>query len=114
MGLWFAAQTVNAVWLGLRPSSMRSQIAAAMSSAGLAAAFAFEARKLDDSAGKIAAPIGGGGPHRQFRPAARPADHRRTDRALNAARCRLALRASSRDRALFARPSRDRPQPLRQ
>ncbi|CAN5367081.1 tryptophan-rich sensory protein [soil metagenome] len=60
MGLWFAAQTVNAVWLGLRPSSMRSQIAAAMSSAGLAAAFAFEARKLDEGAGKIAAPIGAG------------------------------------------------------
>jgi tryptophan-rich sensory protein len=60
MGLWFAAQTVNAVWLGLRPSSMRSQIAAAMSSAGLAAAFAFEARKLDEAAGKIAAPTGAG------------------------------------------------------
>jgi len=60
MGLWFAAQTVNAVWLGLRPASMRSQIAAAMSSAGLAAAFAFEARKLDEGAGKIAAPIGAG------------------------------------------------------
>ena len=60
MGLWFAAQTVNAIWLGMRPSSMRNQIAAAMSSAGLAAAFAFEARKLDDSAGKIAAPTGAG------------------------------------------------------
>lgn len=60
MGLWFAAQTVNAVWLGLRPSSMRSQIAAAVSSAGLAAAFAHEARKLDEGAGKIAAPIGAG------------------------------------------------------
>ena len=60
MGLWFAAQTVNAVWLGLRPSSMRSQIAAAMSSAGLAAAFAFEARKLDEDAGKMAAPTGAG------------------------------------------------------
>ena len=60
MGLWFAAQTVNAIWLGLRPSSRKSQIAAAMSSAGLAAAFAFEARRLDDAAGKMAAPIGVG------------------------------------------------------
>lgn len=60
MSLWVAAQTVNAIWLGLRPSSMRSQIAAAMSSAGLAAAFAFEARKLDEGAGKIAAPTGVG------------------------------------------------------
>ncbi|CAN5134011.1 tryptophan-rich sensory protein [soil metagenome] len=58
MGLWFAAQTVNAVWLGLRPTSMRSQIAAAVSSAGLAAAFAHEARKLDEDAAKMAAPTG--------------------------------------------------------
>jgi tryptophan-rich sensory protein len=54
MGLWLAAQTVNAVWLGLRPSSMWKQVAAAMSSAGLAAAFAHE------GAGKMAAPTGGG------------------------------------------------------
>lgn len=60
MALWAAAQTVNAVWLGLRPSSRWSQIAAAMSSAGLAAAFAHEARKLDDRAGKIASPTGSG------------------------------------------------------
>jgi len=60
MGLWAAAQTVNAVWLGLRPSSRWSQIAAAMSSAGLAAAFAHEARKLDEDAGKIASPTGAG------------------------------------------------------
>ena len=60
MGLWFAAQTVNAIWLGLRPSSLRSQVAAAVSSAGLAAAFAHEACKLDDDAGKIASPTGAG------------------------------------------------------
>lgn len=60
MGLWAAAQTVNAVWLGLRPSSLWQQVLAAMSSAGLAAAFAHEARKLDPGAGKLASPIGGG------------------------------------------------------
>ena len=60
MGLWVAAQTVNAIWLGLRPSSMARQEIAAMSSAGLAAAFAHEARKLDEGAGKMAAPIGSG------------------------------------------------------
>ena len=60
MILWAAAQTVNAVWLGLRPSTMRNQVIAAMSSAGLAAAFAHEARKLDEGAGKIAAPTGAG------------------------------------------------------
>ena len=58
--LWALAQTVNAVWLGLRPSSLRGQVAGAMSSAGLAAAFAHEARKLDEAAGKIAAPTGMG------------------------------------------------------
>lgn len=60
MGLWAAAQTVNAVWLGLRPSSLWQQVLAAMSSAGLAAAFAHEARKLDEGAGKLAAPHGAG------------------------------------------------------
>lgn len=49
LGLWAAAQTVNAVWLGLRPASMWKQVLAAMSSAGLAAAFAYEARKLNDA-----------------------------------------------------------------
>jgi len=60
LGLWAAAQAVNAVWIALRPASRGLQIAAAMSSAGLAAAFAHEARKLDTRAGKLAAPIGGG------------------------------------------------------
>ena len=60
LGLWAAAQAVNALWIALRPASRSLQIAAAMSSAGLAAAFAHEARKLDTRAGKLAAPIGGG------------------------------------------------------
>ncbi len=60
MALWGVAQAVNAVWLALRPSSRGLQIAAAMSSAGLAAAFAHEARKLDTRAGKLAAPSGAG------------------------------------------------------
>jgi len=59
MGLWAVAQTVSAVWMALRPASRAMQIAAAMSSAGLAAAFAHEARKLDDGAGKLASPTGG-------------------------------------------------------
>ena len=60
MGLWAAAQALNAVWIAMRPASRSLQIAAAMSSAGLAAAFAHEARKLDARAGKLAAPSGGG------------------------------------------------------
>ncbi len=58
MGLWFLAQTINAIALGLRPTSMRNQVAAAASSAALAAAFAYEARKLDHDAGKMASPSG--------------------------------------------------------
>ena len=60
MGLWAAAQALNAVWIAMRPASRSLQIAAAMSSAGMAAAFAHEARKLDARAGKLASPTGGG------------------------------------------------------
>ena len=60
MVLWAGAQAINAVWIALRPASRGMQIAAAMTSAGLAAAFAHEARKLDPGAGKLAAPTGGG------------------------------------------------------
>ena len=60
MSLWAGAQALNAVWIALRPASRAMQVAAAMSSAGLAAAFAHEARKLDARAGKLAAPSGGG------------------------------------------------------
>lgn len=60
MGLWMLAQAANALWLALRPASRGLQIFAAMSSAGLAAAFAHEARKLDEAAGKLAAPTGAG------------------------------------------------------
>lgn len=60
MALWIAAQAVSAVWLAVRPTRLTTQIAAAMSSAGLAAAFAHEARKLDPAAGKLASPTGRG------------------------------------------------------
>ena len=60
MALWLAAQAVSAVWLAVRPTQRTTQIVAAMSSAGLAAAFAHEARKLDPAAGKLASPTGRG------------------------------------------------------
>ena len=60
MVLWAGAQAINALWIALRPASRGMQIAAAMTSAGLAAAFAHEARKLDPAAGKMASPTGGG------------------------------------------------------
>jgi tryptophan-rich sensory protein len=59
LALWAATQVVNAIWLAARPAGRGFQIAAAMASAGMAAAFAHEARKLDEGAGKMAAPIGG-------------------------------------------------------
>ncbi|HYC73796.1 tryptophan-rich sensory protein [Brevundimonas sp.] len=58
MTLWAAAQALNAVWIAMRPAGRALQIGAAMSSAGLAAAFAHEARKIDARAGKLAAPVG--------------------------------------------------------
>jgi len=76
MGLWAAAQALNAVWIALRPAGRGLQIAAAMSSAGLAAAFAHEARKLDESAGKMASPTGG--PVRLANFIERKAEHRPT------------------------------------
>jgi benzodiazapine receptor len=60
MILWAGAQAINAAWIALRPASRGMQIAAAMTSAGLAAAFAHEARKLDATAGKLASPTGRG------------------------------------------------------
>ncbi|WP_428149471.1 tryptophan-rich sensory protein [Brevundimonas sp.] len=59
MVLWAGAQAINALWIALRPASRGLQIAGAMTSAGLAAAFAHEARKLDPGAGKLASPTGG-------------------------------------------------------
>lgn len=58
LSLWAIAQAANAAFLAFRPSSRVGQIAAAMTSAGLAAAFAHEARRVDVGAGKLAAPFG--------------------------------------------------------
>ncbi len=58
--LWALAQGVNATWLAARPRSLPLQVLAAMSTAGLAAAFAHYARKLDQRAGELASPFGSG------------------------------------------------------
>jgi tryptophan-rich sensory protein len=58
LSLWAVAQAANAALLAFRPSSRVGQIVAAMTSAGLAAAFAHEARRVDVRAGKLAAPFG--------------------------------------------------------
>lgn len=59
LGLWALAQTISSVWIAARPRTRPVQILAAMTSAGMAAAFAYEARKLDRKAGGLASPIGG-------------------------------------------------------
>ena len=59
LALWAIAQSVNSIWIAARPRSRPVQMVAAMTSAGLAAAFAYEARKLDRKAGGLASPIGG-------------------------------------------------------
>lgn len=58
MTLWAGAQALNAVWIALRPAGRGLQIAAAMTTAGMAAAFAHEARKIDTRAGMLASPLG--------------------------------------------------------
>lgn len=58
LALWAVAQAANAALLAFRPVSRVGQVAAAMTSAGLAAAFAHEARRVDVRAGKMAAPFG--------------------------------------------------------
>ena len=56
--LWGVSQAVSAFWMASRPRSMAGQMIAAMMSAGLAAAFAHQARKLDPRAGFMASPMG--------------------------------------------------------
>ncbi len=58
LSLWAVAQMVNAGLIALRPAGRVGQIAAAMTTAGLAAAFAHEARRVDVGSGKLAAPFG--------------------------------------------------------
>lgn len=58
LSLWAVAQVVNAGLIALRPAGRVGQIAAAMTTAGLAAAFAHEARRVDVRSGKLAAPFG--------------------------------------------------------
>ena len=60
LAYWGVAQAVNALWLAVRPRNMVGQMLAAMTSAGVTAAYAHEARKLDRRAGVIAAPQGRG------------------------------------------------------
>lgn len=53
LSLWAASQAVNAVWLASRPQARITQVGAAMASAGLAAAFAHDAKRLDPEPGKV-------------------------------------------------------------
>lgn len=59
LGLWAGSQLLNALIIAARPRRFGGQVAGAMAAAGLASAYAFEARKLDRRAATIAAPAGG-------------------------------------------------------
>ena len=56
--LWLGAQAANALWLGVRPRRMAGQMLAAMTTAGLTAAYAHHARQVDRRSGVMAAPQG--------------------------------------------------------
>lgn len=58
--VWLAAQALNGVWLAVRPRRMAGQMLAAMTSAGMMAAYAHYARQLDRRSGLMAAPQGRG------------------------------------------------------
>ncbi len=58
--VWLVTQAVNGVWLAVRPRRMAGQMLAAMTSAGMMAAYAHYARQLDRRSGVMAAPQGRG------------------------------------------------------
>lgn len=58
LGLWGVTQLTQALIIAARPRRFGFQIAGAMVAAGLASAYAHEARKLDRRAATIAAPTG--------------------------------------------------------
>lgn len=60
LGLWAGSQLLNALIIAARPRRFSGQVAGAMAAAGLASAYAFEARKLDRRAATIATPVAGG------------------------------------------------------
>lgn len=59
LGLWALLQGLNGVWMALRPRGLPQQVASAMIVAGVTAAYAHEARKLDKKAATIVAPVVG-------------------------------------------------------
>lgn len=59
LGLWGGIQALNGLWMAIRPQRLASQVAAAMAVAGVTAAYAHEARKLDKRAATIVPPVVG-------------------------------------------------------
>lgn len=58
LSLWAALQGLNGVWMLLAPRDRRLQILAAVSTAGLTAAYAHAAADIDQKAAGIVAPTG--------------------------------------------------------
>ncbi|MFN4287984.1 MAG: TspO protein [Brevundimonas sp.] len=59
LGLWMGLQLANALTVARRPSRLVTQVGAAAATAGLAAAFAHQARRLDRRTGAMASTEGG-------------------------------------------------------
>lgn len=58
LSLWGALQGLNLLWLLLRPKDKVTQVLAALSTAGMTAACAHAAAKVDEKAANIVAPTG--------------------------------------------------------
>ena len=58
LSLWGVSQGVNLFWMLLRPTDRRAQVLAAISTAGVTAAYAHAAAAVDEKAANIVAPTG--------------------------------------------------------
>lgn len=58
LGLWAASQTLNMALMIWRPRNRKRQLAAALSTAGLTAAYAHAAAAIDEKAARMVAPTG--------------------------------------------------------
>jgi tryptophan-rich sensory protein len=59
LAMWGGLQALNTVWMALGPRRRAEQVVAALSTAGLTAAYAGAARKVDAKAARMVAPYAG-------------------------------------------------------
>lgn len=59
LAMWGGLQALNTIWMALGPKRRAEQVVAALSTAGLTAAYAGAARKVDEKAAGMVAPYAG-------------------------------------------------------